>query len=618
MKILIIDFETHDPHIDTLGAGWVYGNLHVVGASLQFIDWKYPVFYDKKQDIIEHVNKADVLIAHNLQYDVGILLMWNVDIFKKYLIDTMLLAKLYCTNEYSYSLDKLSSKYLHKAKAKNSLGLIVLKHKLYKDIKGNPRNIKNMLMANRYGIRHMHELYLYEPNKVKMYANQDVRLTHGLFNFYMNRKPDKKWLDRLSHLQKIVLKQRSKGIKIDLDRIRKVRLQLYSKEVELLHKLRDTAQDTEFNPLSSIQVAELLFKFNIPYPLTAKGNPSIREKWLSIQPYPICHEIREYRRYIKVRRDYCDAILRAQRLMPENKKGRVYTEFKVFGASTGRFSAAHPNIQQVPKRDKEIGPLIRSMYVPDAGETWYSLDFSQQEYRLFAHFSDILLDHSLVAEAFRADPRIDYHKFVAKLCNLERGDAKAINFGSLYGMGKEKLATSLNVSIEKADSLMKIYHNKFVDVRKLSKVCSEALSEDGYITTMGGRRLNLDPPRYVDKLVGYEQRRVLHKDGKMYMQRVPVYEKQLVSFGYKALNKLIQGSAAYQTMIVMLAVDNLGIDMLFSVHDEFNLSSTTRVDAEKVKKLMEDTLKLNVPVIVDIGEGRNWAEAKEEEEEEEE
>lgn len=601
---LVLDFETVDPHLDKLGSGWVHGDMLVVGASIRMESWKGAIFLTNKQEIISYVNQADVIICHNANYDVGILLMWNVDISNKYIVDTMCMAKLFNSSLRSYSLDELAKKYLKAQKTKDELGQIVIDKGLYKDSKGKQINTKDVRKGHKYAITHMDEMYKVSPEIVIQYANQDANLTWDLYRYFINRV-SKQWMDKVSIIYKILLKNRQRGVRIDIDRVREVRDILHTKELAALNKLKEMSKNCDFNPLSGPHVSELLYKFGIPYPFTAKGNPSIQQKWLETQPHDVCAQIREYRKYNKVRRDFCDSVLHAQELLPICKKGRVYPEYKIFGASTGRFSCSKPNIMQIPGRDEEIAPLIRSMYVADEGEQWYSLDFSQQEFRLFAHFVELYFKTCGIAESFRKDPRIDFHDFVADLCSIERPHAKTINFGSMYGMGVDKMAIELKLSIERASELLRKYHTSFTDVRKLSNICSKTLKNEDYITTIGGRKLFLGPPAYVDELIGYEYREIKGR-----RHKVPIYQKKLVTFEYKGLNMLIQGSAADQMINLMIMVDKLGIPMLFSVYDELNLSLETREYAEKVKEIMETGLKLRVPMVTDIGEGNSWADAK--------
>ena len=141
---LVIDFETVDPHLDVLGSGWGHGDIDIVGASIRIESWPEARWFDNKQEIIAYVNNCTHIIAHNLQYDVGILIMWGVDISSKHLVDTMVLAKIHNSILLSYSLDNLSKKYLGFAKAKDELAESVMKHSLYRDSKGRLMNTKQI------------------------------------------------------------------------------------------------------------------------------------------------------------------------------------------------------------------------------------------------------------------------------------------------------------------------------------------------------------------------------------------------------------------------------------------------------------------------------------------
>lgn len=598
---LVIDFETVDPYLDRLGAGWVHGQIKVLGAAVFREDWDRVHYLTKKEDILTLVNGCSTLIAHNLQYDVGILLMWGVDITKFKLIDTMILAKLYNNIQRSYSLDDLSAKYLNEKKEKDELAEAVIEHNLYTTKTGTSQKISCMKKAHKFAITNLDKLTKVVPHIVASYAKKDVDLTWRLYGYFMALIQDKSWIDKCSHIYRILLLQRQKGVRIDLKRVQEVRDLLYYRERSILQQLRFKADDPEFNPLSTGHVSELLYRYKVPFPFTAKGNPSVTKKFLEAQNHPVCRLLIDYRRYNKARRDFCDSVLECQELLPYGKKGRVYPEFRLFGARTGRFSCANPNIQQIPKRDEEIGPLIRSIYIADEGDQWYSLDFSQQEFRLFAYFAEISGKDASTAVAFREDPMKDFHDFVADLCCITRDQAKPINLGSLYGMGVDKMALELKIPVEDAITLLKRYHGNFTAVRKLTRACGKLLKKSGYVITLGGRKSYLDPPAYADELVGYQDKMI---KGRKY--KVPIYEKKLVTFEYKGLNKLIQGSAADQIIESMILIDKLGINMLFSVHDEINLSLNNPKDAERVKEIMENCVKLTVPMVTEIKCGDSW------------
>lgn len=586
---LTLDFETQDPHLDTLGSGWVHGDIDVLGMAYKIDDG--PEQYTRDITQIEGIVKnATTIVAHNLQYDVGILLMLGIDISGKLLIDTMVLGKLVNNVLRSYSLDNLSSHYLGSHKSDVALGLAAIKHRLYKVSKRKgPRTDawkkRTIKAAINFAKRNMKLMDLVVPDLVHQYALKDVNLTDRLYKRLIPEAP-KDWVNKISRLYKILLKQRQTGIRIDTDRLEEVRRYLFSKESKLLRELREISCSEEFNPNSPKDLPELLTKLNIPFPVTAKGNPSITKDWLETQDSHVCKLISQYRRYQKVRRDFCDAVIDAQEKLPLDKRGRVYPEFRIFGATTGRFSCSKPNIQQIPSRDPELGPLIRSIYIPEEGEKWYSLDFSSQESRLQIHYAALVGAEGgeYWAHEYTRNPNLDLHAVVAELAGISRSDAKAINLGLSYGMGKGKLAESLGLSDYQAKILVDKYYNAVPYLKDLDAACKEAMSKRGYITTLGGRKSFVDPPVYE----GGKKR----------------------SFEYKALNKLIQGSAADQIIYTLLELDKLGISVIASIHDEINLSAPSREVAEKVKQVMETCIPLKVPMVTEIGVGNNWAEAK--------
>lgn len=596
MNTLVIDFETYDPHLEKLGSGWVHGDMQVLGAACKVND-ELTCYLTNKDDIINLVNQASTLVAHNLQYDVGILLMWGVDISKKELIDTMILAKLVNNVRTSYSLDALSKSLLQSTKTDKPLGLAAIRHRLHKISKRKgPRTAqwkeRTIKSAINFAKQNMHLMEKVVPSLVESYAIQDVDLTYRLYRM-LSPEVSNDWKQKTSRVYKVLLKQRQKGIRIDRDRIIEVRDHL--KDVEQEHYITMMQYVPEnlienFNPNSPKQLVEILDNERIDYPRTAKGNPSVTSEWLNSFDTEECHpflaSLSLYRKFQKARRDFCDAVLAAQELLPNGKKGRVYPEFKLFGARTGRFSCANPNIQQIPSRDKEIGPLVRSCYLPEEGEEWYSLDFSSQESRLQIHYAALLNVESgkYWACEYQNNPRLDLHALVAELADIDRTQAKTINLGLSYGMGGLKLAKSLKLTSAQARELTSKYHNAVPYLKELNEACKKSMSKKGYIKTLLGRQSYIDPP---------------------------IYEKgKKITFEYKALNKLIQGSAADQVIQALLMIDEIGIDVLFSVHDEINVSAPSKEIAERVKKVMETCADLQVPMITDIGKGKNWAQAK--------
>lgn len=606
--ILTLDAETHDPLLSTLGSGWVHGQLTVLGFSYK-INNGTTKFTPSRKKITNLVNRSSTIIAHNLQYDVGILLMWGIDISKKLLIDTMVLAKLENNVRVSYSLDNLSKKLLKKTKSDVPLGLAVLRHRLvpFKDKRSlrlakkdlSPEDMATYIKAYRTRIikkainfakTNMHTMMEIVPDLVIKYANQDVDLAYELYTKLIDKVPPK-WVKKVSRLYKVLLKCRQKGVPIDVKRLHEVRTILSEYEQGFLQQMMHyvPSELENFNPGSTAQIAQILDNEGISYLHTDKGNPSITSGWIDNQgddAHPFLLALRDYRKYNKARRDFCDTVLEAQRLLPLEKRGNVYPEFRIFGALTGRFSCANPNIQQIPARDAVIGPLIRSIYIPRPGTKLGDGDFSSQESRLQVHYAKKVEAEgaNLLVQEYVNNPRLDLHQTVADLARITRSDAKVINLGLSYGMGGNKLARSLGVTNTEAKELTKKYHQAMPFLDELNAACKRRMQRKGYIRTLGGRKSYMDKPTW--------------KDGKE------------ITFEYKALNKLIQGSAADQMIEAMIQLDKAGIDLLISVHDEILFCFKEQWEVDKVKEIMETCVKLHVPMVTDIGVGKNWAEAK--------
>ena len=590
---LIIDFETVDPYLDKLGSGWAHGRMIVLGAAVRWDHEKHSVYLRNKEEILEYVEKATVLIAHNLQYDIGILMMWGVDISRFTLIDTMVLAKLANSVLLSYSLDALSKQYFGETKSDKVMGLAAIRHRLYHVSKRTkPRSeswkAAKLRSAIKFSKQHMDQIERVRPDLVEKYAKQDTDLTAKLYSLFMRQIQNKEWIEKISYLYKILLKSRQRGVRVNIERVKEVRDILLKEEEGHLAWLTDNSGKEDFNPNSPKDLPALLDKFKVKYPLTPKGNASITKDWLETQDDEVCTHVREFRRYQKARRDFCDSILLTQELMPLKKRGRVYPEFRVFGAKTGRFSCANPNIQQIPARDAVIGPLIRSMYIPEKDETWYSLDFSSQESQLQVHYASLIKSEGadLLVEEFKKDPNLDLHTLVAEIAGIDRTEAKVVNLGLSYGMGVGKLAKALGVTLPQAKIVIENYNSAMPFLKELNQQCMSTMKTRGAIRTLGGRESKLDPPIF-DKEV-----------------------QKMVSFEYKGLNKLIQGSAADQVIEALVLLEKAGIPILFSVHDEINFSSASIEVAQQVKKIMENCTELRVPMVTDIGQGDNWSKAK--------
>jgi DNA polymerase I-like protein with 3'-5' exonuclease and polymerase domains len=289
-------------------------------------------------------------------------------------------------------------------------------------------------------------------------------------------------------------------------------------------------------------------------------------------------------------------------ILKHSYKGRIHAEINQLrsdngGTVTGRFSYSNPNLQQIPARNKELGPRIRSLFLPEEGHTWGCFDYSQQEPRLVVHYATLqnLYGVDEVLNAYH-EGDADFHTIVADMAEIPRSQAKTINLGLFYGMGKNKLQAELGVSKDKAEELFRQYHGKVPFVKQLMDAVMKRAQDSGKIRTLLGRlcRFHLWEPNQfgIHKALPHDQALMEHGPG---IKR---------AYTYKALNRLIQGSAADMTKKAMIELHKEGIIPHIQVHDELDISVNN--NADRIKEIMEQAVSLEVPNKVDYESGPNW------------
>ena len=177
-------------------------------------------------------------------------------------------------------------------------------------------------------------------------------------------------------------------------------------------------------------------------------------------------------------------------ILDKAKNERIYCSFNPMGTVTGRFSSQYPNLQQVPARDPELGPMIRSLFLPEENHDWVACDYAQQEPRVLVHYASLKLMETAMSlqKEYLNNPKTDFHSMVASMANIPRKQAKTINLGLFYGMGNKKLAGELGLELDQAYDLFNKYHSKVPFVKELSKQVSHVASCRGYIKTLLGRK----------------------------------------------------------------------------------------------------------------------------------
>jgi DNA polymerase I-like protein with 3'-5' exonuclease and polymerase domains len=386
------------------------------------------------------------------------------------------------------------------------------------------------------------------------------------------------------------------GVRVDVEQAQKLKEELHTEEKECLQIVKkETGVDTQIWAARSI--AQVFQKLNLPYDSTEKTNsPSFTKNFLQNHPHPLVKRIARAREINKAHTTFIDTILK------HSYKGRIHAEINQLrgdngGTVTGRFSYSNPNLQQIPARNKELGPRIRSLFIPEEGHTWGCFDYSQQEPRLVVHYATLqnLYGVDEVLESYKGG-NADFHTIVADMAEIPRSQAKTINLGLFYGMGKNKLQAELGISKEKSEDLFRQYHNKVPFVKQLMDNVMQRAQSSGKIRTLLGRlcRFHLWEPNQfgIHKALPHDTALMEHGPG---IKR---------AYTYKALNRLIQGSAADMTKKAMIDLHKEGIIPHIQVHDELDISVNN--NADRIKEIMEDAVSLEVPNKVDYESGPNW------------
>src|SRR5262249_4610682 len=310
-----------------------------------------------------------------------------------------------------------------------------------------------------------------------------------------------------------------------------------------------------------------------------------------------------------------------QQILGHIENGRVYGEIHPHRSDYGgtrslRFSYSHPPLQQMPKHDEELAPLIRSVFLPGEGETWASCDYSQQEFRLVVHFA---VRHGLTGAAaardrYISDPDTDIHAYTSELTGgvISRQDGKTTNFMTIYGAGPEAIAQQIKKPLSETKVLLALYNEKMPFISRLSEACKIAAHRSGFFTLFNHARRHFNlwaPGGRWEEGAGpcsrEEAERRVHDPGH------PWYGRQLWrAETYKALNALIQSSAAIQTKEWMRACWREGVVPMLQMHDSLDLSVASPEVPEMVARLGVEVIKLEVPMQVDVKYGRTWGDAK--------
>jgi len=586
---IAVDLETRDPDLKNKGSGSIIGNGEVVGISVavQNLSWYFPIAHgngpnmDRKKVLEwfkDTMASQATKIFHNAIYDVCWIKKLGIKI-NGLIVDTMVAASLVDENRYRFDL--------------NSLGWDYLGH-------GKNETILNEA-AKEWGIDPKAELWKLPAIHVGQYAEKDAILTLDLWQ-EMKKEIINQDLESIFNLETdlfpCLVDMRFKGVRVNSERAHQLKKDLITQEKELLLKVKQgTGIDVQI--MASRSVAKVFDKLNVSYDQTATGLPSFTKNFLAEHSHPLIKCIAKAREVNKAHSTFIDSILKYEH------KGRIHAEINQTrsdngGTITGRFSYRNPNLQQIPARNKDLGPLIRSIFIPEEGCEWGCFDYSQQEPRLVVHYASLYKFPSVyeVVHSYENDSSTDFHQIVADMAKIPRSQAKTINLGLFYGMGKAKLQAELGVSKDKAKELFDQYHAKVPFVKQLMNVASNRAQDRGQIRTLLGRlcRFHLWEPNSFGMHKALPHEEALREHG-------PGIKR---AYTYKSLNKLIQGSAADMTKKSMLDLYKEGIVAHIQIHDELDLSIEDDKQAKRIVEIMENAVTLEVPNKVDYEFGKNW------------
>lgn len=591
-KAIAFDTETKDLEMETHGPGFVRGAAHIVGVSVAVDDgaWYFPCRHEygaqanlnfEPEHVFAWLNDVFALevpfVGANALYDLEALRAEGVRAPAS-VHDIQYAEPLLDENAYTYALEAIARKHLGTGKESNAL------YEWCAASFGGKANGDQR--AN---------IWRSPPTLAGPYAEADARLPLQILRKQLPLLHEQ-GLDEVYEMERglipLLLEMRYRGVPVDV-----------RKAEETLAWLRAEAQRAQehipgIDVWANASIARAFDAAGLEYTRTEAGNPSFTRQWLEAESEhnELARAIMEVRLYEKAANPFVESYI-----LGGHHLGRLHCQFNplrndLYGTVSGRFSSSLPNLQNIPSRHKVLGPLLRSLFVPEAGGRWRRYDYSQVEYRLLAHYAIGRKADDLRAK-YNAQADIDYHEMTRALVeayvgvDIGRKAAKNLNFGMVYGLGKDKLIRTLGVSEDVAVRLYEAYHNALPCVKETYNSANRLANRRGYIRTLLGRRRRY-PDVETDKY-GRPNRKGAHT----------------------ALNGVLQGSAAdiMKRAMVMIwrsgVCDVIGVPHL-TVHDELDWSDMMTAACEEafreVKNILETCVQLRVPLLAEEGTGANW------------
>ena len=426
----------------------------------------------------------------------------------------------------------------------------------------------------------------------------------------------------------MVIAMRRKGIRVNVEKAEALAARFQNQRNQVLKELSDRiGHTTDLHDIRSNRWLQQAFdNEKVSYPRSPQGYGSFEATWMRKHPHWLPRMVSQ----AKQLEDMASKFLRGF-IVDYAHMGRLHATINQFRAEGGgtrshRVSYSDPPLQQIPSRDDELAPLIRGVFEPEPGEIWGALDYSQQEYRLIVHFAELLKlrKASVAGDMYRKDPKTDFHELVVKMTGLIRRRAKDTNFAKAFGAGIPKFAEMTGMSLEEAKATMEQYDEELPFVKEEGEKCQSLAQKRGFIRLIDGARAHFESwePRWRDNAAealwlkanpnGRGTFPCDHEEAKARTQDPghPWYHEQLQrADARKAMNRLIQGSAARQTKLAMRAQYREGYLPAIQMHDELSHSFSDYQAAVRCAEIMRDVVTLTVPVMVDAEFGVTWGRA---------
>jgi DNA polymerase I-like protein with 3'-5' exonuclease and polymerase domains len=617
-KQIAVDVETYDPNLSANGPGALRKDGYIIGFSVATDDGfmgYYPIRHDGGDNLEnpdgavrwlkDQMNYSMPKVGANILYD----LIWmkcdlGIEVRgKKY--DVQIAEPLLDENRAHYTLDSLSEDYLGENKIEDKLykaGSLLL------GIKGKgdtSETIEKSIIKQVKG-----RLWELPARYVGEYGEADAILPIRIFEKQIKRLKEVKLWDLFDNIETplidVLLKMWIKGIPVNVEKGEEIRNEL---SLQFDKTMRSIKRRVGFIPdiWSADDVVKGCDKLGLDYIRTNKGNPSFTADWLKTQEHPYFQSLLHARQL-----DRSGSVFIQGKILDLEVNGRIHPQFwqvknEKYGTGSGRFSSSNPNAQQFPARNEVLARLVRSILCAEKGKEWGKFDYSQQEFRITVHYAS-LLNLTGAQEAMQKyikNPDTDFHQMVSDMTSLARKIAKSLNLGLSYGMGVKKFSEMYGIPYGDARKYYNLYHKGLPFIKELTQRSERTAKFRKYVRTILGRHCHFDlygPTKWEKGIIPKKYDAAIKEFGN------PI----VLYFTYRAMNKIVQGSAADMIKKAMLDCADAGYIPSITVHDELDFCDIeSPKQIEEIHDIMVNAILLKVPNKVDIEIGPNWGECEE-------